>query len=60
MLFMVIERFRNSDMVSIYQCVQDSGRSLADGLECIDSWIEPNFSRCFQVMRCNDLRLLHE
>ena len=26
----------------------------------IDSWIEPNFARCFQLMRCADARLLQE
>ncbi|HXZ16713.1 MAG TPA: DUF3303 family protein [Roseiarcus sp.] len=57
MLFMVIERFRDDDMVSIYQRVRESGRLLPEGLEYIDSWVEPNFSRCFQLMRCDDLRL---
>ena len=57
MLFMVIERFRDNDMVPIYQRLRDSGRSMPEGLEYVDSWIEPNFSRCFQLMRCDDLRL---
>ena len=60
MLFMVIERFRDNDMVPIYQKVRDQGRGLPDGLEYIDSWVEPNFSRCFQLMRCDDLRLFQE
>ena len=60
MLFMVIERFRDHDMVPIYQRVRDAGRSLPDGLEYVDSWVEPNFSRCFQLMRCDDLRLFQE
>jgi len=60
MLFMVIERFRDNDMVPIYQMVRDQGRGLPEGLEYIDSWVEPNFSRCFQLMRCNDLRLFQE
>lgn len=60
MLFMVIERFRDNDMVPIYQRVRDGGRSLPQGLEYIDSWVEPNFSRCFQLMRCDDLRLFQE
>ena len=58
MLFMIIERFRDNDMVPIYQRVRDSGRAIPDGLEYIDSWVEPNFSRCFQLMECDDLRLL--
>jgi uncharacterized protein DUF3303 len=60
MLFMVIERFRDHDMVPIYRDLRDKGRKLPDGLEYIDSWIEPNFSRCFQLMRCDDARLLQE
>lgn len=58
MLFMVIERFQDNDMVPIYRHLRDKGRGLPEGLEYIDSWIEPNFSRCFQLMRCNDARLL--
>ena len=60
MLFMVIERFRDNDMVPIYQRVRDAGRSLPAELEYLDSWVEPNFSRCFQLMRCDDLRLFQE
>src|SRR6266853_641415 len=60
MLFMVIERFRDDDMVPIYQRLRDSGRSLPDGLEYVDSWVEPNFGRCFQLMRCDDMRLLQK
>ena len=60
MLFMVIERFRDNDMVPVYRRLREAGRSLPDGLEYIDSWVEPNFSRCFQLMRCDDARLFQE
>jgi Protein of unknown function (DUF3303) len=60
MLFMVIERFRDNDMVPIYRRLRDGGRSLPAGLEYVDSWVEANFSRCFQLMRCDDLRLFQE
>jgi hypothetical protein len=60
MLFMVIERFRDADMVPIYQRVKDGGRAIPEGLRYIDSWVEPNFSRCFQLMECDDLRLIQE
>ena len=60
MLFMVIERFRDNDMVPIYERVRDGGRSIPDGLKYVDSWVEPNFGRCFQLMECDDLRLLQE
>lgn len=58
MLFMVIERFKDNDMLPIYKRVRDEGRMFPDGLEYIDSWVEPNFSRCFQLMKCDDARLL--
>jgi hypothetical protein len=60
MLFMIIERFRDNDMIPIYKRVRDQGRMLPEGLKYIDSWIEPNFSRCFQLMECDDLRLFQE
>lgn len=60
MLFMVIERFRDNDMLPAYQHLRDHGRSLPDGLEYVDSWIEPTFARCFQLMRCDDPRLFQQ
>lgn len=60
MLFMVIERFRDDDMVPVYERLRDHGRLLPDGLRYVDSWVEPNFSRCFQLMECDDARLLQE
>jgi hypothetical protein len=58
MLFMVMERFRDNDMVPVYRRLRDGGRGLPEGLEYVDSWVEANFSRCFQLMRCDDLRLI--
>lgn len=60
MLFMVIERFADQDAVPAYRRVRDAGRSLPEGLTYVDSWVEPNFGRCFQLMRCDDLRLLQQ
>ena len=60
MLYMVIERFRDNDMVPTYRRLRDSGRSFPEGLRYIDSWVEANFSRCFQLMECDDPRLLQQ
>jgi len=57
MLFMVIERFRDDDMVPIYQHLKQAGRGLPEGLEFVDSWVAADFSRCFQLMRTNDATL---
>ena len=55
MLFMVIERFEGNNMLPVYERVEEMGRGLPDGLKYVNSWIEPNFARCFQVMECEDL-----
>ncbi len=60
MLFMVIERFNNRDPLPIYQRLREGNASLPNGITYISSWIEPNFDRCFQVVECNDLRLIQE
>lgn len=57
---MIIEKFRDNDMIPIYQRVRDGGRLIPEGLRYIDSWVEPNFSRCFQLMECDDPRRLQE
>ena len=54
MLFMIIERFKNRDPAPIYARFREQGRSLPEGLRYVDSWIEANFDRCFQLMECDD------
>jgi hypothetical protein len=58
MLFMVIERFKNRDARPVYDRLRVSGRLRPDGLRYIDSWVEPYFDRCFQLMETDDAALL--
>lgn len=58
MLFMVIERFKDRDPAPVYERLHRQGRSLPDELRYVDSWIEANFERCFQLMECDDVTLL--
>jgi hypothetical protein len=60
MLFMVIERFRNDDPAPVYERYHERGRMMPDGLGYIDSWVEPDFARCFQLMECDDAQLLQQ
>ena len=60
MLFMVIEHFDDGDMVPVYRRLQEKGRQLPEGLAYVDSWIEANFRRCFQLMETADAALLQE
>ncbi|MEU7821644.1 DUF3303 family protein [Catellatospora sp. NPDC049133] len=57
---MVVERFRGGDARPVYERARDRGRLLPDGLRYVDSWVEANLGRCFQLMECDDLTLLTE
>jgi len=60
MLYMVIERFKNRDAKAVYRRFREKGRMAPDGLAYLESWVETNFDRCFQLMECGDVRLLEE
>ncbi|MGA2627718.1 MAG: DUF3303 family protein [Candidatus Bathyarchaeia archaeon] len=60
MLFMVIERFKNQNARAVYTRSRERGRMLPEGLKYVDSWVEANFDRCFQLMECNDAKLLQK
>jgi Protein of unknown function (DUF3303) len=60
MVFMVIEHFKNRDAVAIYRRFREQGRMMPEGLNYVGSWVEANFDRCFQLMECDDLRLLQQ
>jgi hypothetical protein len=56
MLFMVVESFRDNEGPGLSA---SAGRRAvaAGGLEYVDRWVEANFSRGFQLMRRDDLKL---
>lgn len=60
MLFMVVEHFRNGDAAAVYQRYRERGRMMPEGLEYVDSWIEADFNKCFQLMKCQDPDLLRQ
>ena len=60
MLFMVVERFRNDNVRAIYDRIREQDRMLPVGLKYLDSWVEANLQRCFQLMECEDPRLFQE
>ena len=58
MLYMIVEHFRGGDAVPVYRRFRDRGRQAPDGLRYVSSWVTDDLRRCFQVMECDDRRLL--
>lgn len=54
MLYMVVEKFKPGAGAEIYRRARERGRQLPAGLEYIDSWVDVEFSTCFQLMRTDD------
>ena len=52
--YMVIEHFAPGAKDKIYQRFREKGRMLPDGLVYIDSWLEKDGDRCFQLMATED------
>ncbi len=60
MLFMIIERFKNSDPVPVYRRFRDQGRMMPPGLTYVSSWVTSDLTRCYQVMESPDPKLLED
>ena len=60
MLYMIIESFRNGDPVPVYRRFRDKGRQAPEALKYISSLVTIDMSRCYQLMECEDRRLLDE
>jgi len=59
-LYMIIERFKNRDPVPVYRRFRDKGRMAPEGLTYVSSWVTEDMDRCYQVMECDDRRLLEQ
>jgi len=59
-LYMVIERFNEGAAPEIYRRARERGRLLPAGLEYVDSWVDYEFRRCFQLMRTDDASLFDQ
>ena len=60
MLYMIVERFRNGDPVPVYRRFRDQGRRLPEGLTYVSSWVTTDLTTCYQLMECEERRLLDE
>jgi hypothetical protein len=50
MKYMVLETFRPGCKERVYERFREKGRMLPEGLRYLDSWLEKEGDRCFQLM----------
>jgi len=55
--YMVIESFLPGCKDKIYQRFHEDGRMLPAGLTYVNSWLEKDGNRCFQLMETDDSSL---
>ena len=60
MQYMVIEKIKPGSLQLVYNRFHDRGRMLPDGLVYIDSWLEDQGNRCFQLMDTDDVSLFDQ
>ncbi len=60
MLYMVVERFKEGAAPAIYQRFREKGRMMPPGLEYVSSWIDLDFTVCYQLMRTEDRSLFDQ
>lgn len=60
MTYMIVERFREGDPGPVYRRFREQGRLAPDGLRYVASWVTADLRQCFQVMECDDPKLLAE
>jgi len=60
MVYMIVERFRDGDAVPVYRRLRERGRLAPEGLRYVTSWVAADLKECFQVMECDEPRLLDE
>lgn len=60
MLFMVIQHFRQGTAKAVYDRFKERGRMMPDGLHYVDSWVEADFNRCFQLVKSDNPDLIEQ
>lgn len=58
--FMVVETFKPNCRHLAYKRFHQRGRLLPSGLKYLDSWLEAEGNRCFQLMETSDSALFDE
>jgi hypothetical protein len=57
MFYMVVERFKAGAAPEVYRRAREKGRMIPEGLEYVSSWVDLEFTTCYQLMRTDDASL---
>jgi len=58
--YMIIEHYKPGKTDEIYRRFSEKGRMLPKGVEFINSWIEDNLQKCYQVMKSESPEKMNE
>ncbi len=60
MTYMVIEHFKPGKVKEMYARFTANGRMLPEGVQYVNSWIDEDFKKCYQVMESESRGKLQE
>ncbi len=60
MTYMIIETFKPGKVKEIYKRLEEKGRMQPTGLTYINSWIDENLEKCYQVMETDSIDNIHQ
>ena len=57
---MIIETFHSGKVKQLYKRFEDKGRQLPEGVHYINSWIDEDIKKCYQVMESDSEEKIHD
>lgn len=60
MLYMVHEHFKTAGAIDVYRRSKEKGRMLPEGLNYVSSWVDLEYTTCFQLMETEDIQLFSQ
>jgi hypothetical protein len=55
--YMVVENYKKGCYERIYERYHSKGRMFPEGLQFLNSWVNKENNKCFQLMETNDIKL---
>ena len=60
MLYIVVEKYKSPGAIEIYRRVANQGRMMPNGLEYVSSWVDFDFTSCYQLMKTENVKLFDQ